>query len=311
MSDNEKRPLGFVNRRGHNSDVSSAELDSLSIDAQPEVEPVSEQPKSSKKPKDTKKSIEAKKPKTRRHAKWTRKKTFILVAVILVLVAIPVIVGEVLRAQYLASTSAAESSLKSIVTNDVLPLQKKSDITSKQVSAVTDKLEEVRDSMCPGGLLDNMASLYPRSHEAHEECIAERGKIASLVTQMRDMVGMLAYIESINAALAPVSGQTTDAFAVIATQQSNWQQVDEKLEKLSAPTPLKTANDQLVTAVKSITDGWSKLNVANNAQNAADFQAAEKQLSDGYASVRASKDVFAVAITDKQATITKLSQDLY
>lgn len=311
MTDNEKRPLGFVNRRGHNSDVSSDELDSLSIDAQPEVEPASEQPKSSKKPKDTKKSAGAKRPKTRRHAKWTRKKTFILAAVILVLVAIPVITGEVLRVQYLASASVAESSLKTIVTNDVLPLQKKSDITAKQVSAVTDKLEEVRDSMCPGGLLDNIAMIYPRSQEAHRDCIAERGRIASLVTQMHDMVNILAYIESINAALAPVSAASTDAFAVIATQQSSWQQVSESLQKLNAPTPLKTANDQLVTAVKSITDGWSKLNVANNAQNAADFQAAEKQLSDGYVAVRASKDVFAVAITDKQTTISKLSQDLY
>lgn len=307
---NDKRPLGFVNRRGHNADVSAAELDSLSIDAQPEPVKSTDQPEPPKKTL-KKKPVKNKKSRTRRHAKWTRKKTLILVIVLLVIVAVPVLIGEALRAQYLASASAAESSLRAIVKDDVLPLQKKSDINSKQVSAVTDKLEDVRDSMCPGGLLDNIASLYPRSHEAHEQCIAERGKIAALVTQMRDMVGMLAYVESINAALAPVSAQSTDAFAVIATQQSNWQQVNEKLEKLSAPTPLKTANDQLVAAVKSITDGWSKLNVANNAQNAADFQAAEKQLSDGYVAVRASKDVFAVAITDKQATITKLSQDLY
>ena len=311
MTDNEKRPLGFVNRRGHNSDVSSAELDSLSIDAQPEIAPVSTESTSTKKPKSNQNPSSPKKPKTRRHAKWTRRKTFILIGVILVLVAIPVIVVEILRIQYLPSASAAEESLKSIVKNDVLPLQKKTDITAKQVSGVTDKLEDVRDSMCPGGLLDNMASLYPRSHEAHEECIAERGKIASLVTQMRDMVSMLAYIESINAALAPVSAQSSDAFAVIATQQSSWQQVNEKLQKLSAPTLLKTANDQLVAAVKSITDGWSKLNVANNAQNAADFQAAEKQLSDGYVAVRASKDAFAIAIAAKQATISSLSQNLY
>ena len=329
MSDDSKRPLGFVNRRGHSAaEIDAADLDGLSIDSQPE----SVSSEQSQKPKKTKdksqrmaESKEVVKPKTagdkpkpdknkprvRRHAKWTRKKTFILIGIILVLLAVPILIGEVLRAQYLASTSAAESSLKVIVTNDVLPLQKKSDITAKQVSAVTDKLEEVRDGMCPGGLLDNMATIYPRSQQAHSECIAERGHIASLVTQMRDMVSMLAYIESINAALAPVSAQPTDAFAVIATQQSSWQQVSESLQKLSAPTPLKTANDQLVAAVKSITDGWSKLNVANNAQNAADFQAAEKQLSDGYVAVRASKDAFATAISSKQAIISSLSQNLY
>lgn len=307
MTYNEKRPLGFVNRRGHNADVSDKELDTLSIDEQPGVESQEEKKpiKAIKEP-----NRQLKKPKVRRHAKWTRKKTFILIGFILLVIAIPVVIGEFLRVQYLASASAAENSLKLIVTNDVLPLQKKTDITSKQVLSVTDKLEEVRDGMCPGGLLDNMASLYPRSHKAHEECIAERGKIASLATQMRDMAGMLAYIESVNAALAPVSSSSTDAFAVIATQQSNWQQVNEKLQKLDAPTALKAANEQLVTAVKSITDGWSRLNVANNAQNAADFQAAEKQLRDGYAAVRTSKDAFQAAIATKQDAISSTSQNL-
>lgn len=307
-ANNEKRPLGFVNRRGHNADVSNKDLNDLSIDEQPAAKDQEDKAPA----KDTKKPGKSpKKPRVRRYTKWTRKKIFILIGVILMLVAIPVAVGEVLRIQYLASAQAAEDSLKKIVASDVLPLQKKTDTTAKQVSAVADKLEDVRDSMCPGGLLDNMASLYPRSHAAHEECIDERGKIASLATQLHDMASMLAYIESINAVLAPVSAASTDAFAVIAMQQSSWQQVNEKLQKMNAPIPLKAANEQLVAAVKSITDGWSKLNVANNAQNAADFQAAEKQLNDGYVAVRASKDVFAVAIAAKQSTISQLSQNLY
>ncbi len=307
MSGNEKRPLGFVNRRGHNADISTQDLDGLSIDDQPKVDLADQTtPKVAKKPGKT-----PKKPKARRHAKWTRRHTIILIAVIIVIIAIPVVVGEILRAQYAASSEAAKASLKTVVASDVLPLQKKSEITSKQVSGVTDKLESIRDSMCPGGLLDNMATFYPRARAAHQECIDERGKIASLVTQLRDMVSMLAHLESITAALAPVSGQATDVFAVIATQQSSWQQVSESLQKLKAPATLKAADDQLVAAVRSITDGWSKLNIANNAQNAADFQAAEKQLSDGYGAVRASKDAFATAIADKQTNITKYSQDLH
>ncbi|TAH32030.1 hypothetical protein EYC58_05150 [Candidatus Saccharibacteria bacterium] len=312
MNSDEKRPLGspgFVNRRGHNADISTQDLDGLSIDDQPKVDLADQTtPKTAKK--SGKAPKKSKKPKTRRHAKWTRRHTIILIAVIVVIIAIPVVVGEILRAQYAASSEAAKASLKTVVASDVLPLQKKSEVTSKQVSGVTDKLESIRDNMCPGGLLDNMATLYPRARAAHQECIDERGKIAGLVTQLRDMVSMLAHIESLNAALAPVSGQATDAFAVIATQQSSWQQVSESLQKLKAPATLKTANDQLITAVKSITDGWSKLNIANNAQNAADFQAAEKQLSDGYGTVRASKDAFATAIATKQATISKLAEQL-
>lgn len=305
--ESKKRPLGFVNRRGHDADVSAADLASLSIDAQPEEtsEPVvvkgsKKSPKSASKP-----------PKTRRHARWSRKKTCIVVAIVVLLIAIPVLAGEILRAQYLASTAAAKDSLKTIVSKDVLPLQKKADITAKQTSAVTDKLENVRDSMCPGGLLDNMASVYPRAKSAHGECIDQRGRIASLVTQLRDMEKMLSYIESLNTALAVVNTPTTDAYAVIATQQSNWQSVSEALGKLNPPTTLKSGHDQLATAVKSISDGWSKLNIASNAQNTADFQAAEKQLNDGYVAVRASKAVFAEVITDKQATISKLSAHLY
>ena len=45
MSDDSgKRPLGFVNRRGHNADVSTSELESLSIDAQPDVTEASSSP---------------------------------------------------------------------------------------------------------------------------------------------------------------------------------------------------------------------------------------------------------------------------
>ena len=312
MSDDSgKRPLGFVNRRGHNADVSTSELESLSIDAQPDVTEASSSPAKPGKAKNDKKLVKSKSPRVRRRAAWSRKKTIIAAAIVLVIISIPIIAGEVLRAQYVASTDTAKNSLKSLVAQEVLPLQKKAEITAKQVSGVTDKLEGIRDSMCPGGLLDNIAALYPRAHTAHQKCIDERGKIASLVTQMRDMVGMLAHIESINAALTPVSAPSSDAFAIIADQQSGWQKASETLQKISAPTTLKPANDQLINAVKSITDGWSKLNIANNAQNAADFQAAEKQLSDGYAAVRASKEAFATALAAKQTTISQLSRNLY
>lgn len=303
----EKRPLGFVNRRGHDTDISASDLADLSIDAQPEekIEPVGV--KGSKKLH----RAASKSPKTRRQTKWSHKKTLILVAIVVLLIAIPVLAGEILRAQYLASASAAKDSLKATISQDVLPLQKKADITAKQVSAVTDKLEGVRDGMCPGGLLDNMASLYPRAKSAHSECIGQRGRIASLVTQLRDMEKMLSYIENMNDALATVNTPTTDAYAVIATQQTNWQSVSEALGKLNPPSDLKSGHDQLVAAVKSISDGWSKLNVANNAQNAADFQAAEKQLNEGYVAVRASKAVFAAAIADQQASVSALASHLY
>jgi len=302
MNGDGKRPLGFVNRHGHQTDFESVDLTDVAIDAEPTTtEPSNEMKKGDKR---------LAKLRRRRHLKWSRKKTLIVVAIAAILIIVPVVTGEILRVQYLASADSGKSALKAIVTNDVMPLQKKSDLTSKQLSGVTDKLEQARDGMCPGGFLDNLAMIYPRSKSAHETCINERGKIASLVTQLRAMEKILAHIESVNVALAPVTAPTTDAFAVIATQQSNWQSVSENIQKLTPPTELKLAHDQLVAAVKAVTDGWSKLNVANNEQNAANFQAAEKQLTDGYAAVRVSREAFTKVITDKQSAISPLATHL-
>lgn len=318
--DNGKRPLGFVNRRGHaRSEVSVAELAGLSIDEQPVVSedstvlsPDPEATVTTKKPRPKKKP---EKPsgdtpiRRKRSFAWSRQKTLIVIAVIILLVAIPVIVGEVLRGQYIASASSAKSTVQRLST-EALDLQKKDTYGSKDLRALTDKLEHARDEMCPGALLDNIALLYPRARDAHQACIAQRTKIATLATHQRDMVNMLSYIESVNALLERVGTPTGEAFAVVATEQSNWHSATDELKKLSPPTTLKTAHDQLLAATTSIADGWSKLNVASNDQNAADFQAAEEQLTKAYDAARASKAAYMDAVKNKQAAISTAARHL-
>ena len=324
--DNEKRPLGFVNRRGHNQgDISASELADLSIDDQPvvtsidaadmtkDVAPESKaktDSKTTKKPrKERKVPVNTKPIRRKRSFSWSRKKTLILAGVILVVIAIPIVSGEILRAQYLASTNSAKQAV-SALSAETIAMQKKDEYNSKQLRALTEKLEGIRDDMCPGALLDNIALLYPRADEAHDTCIAQRTKIAGLETAQRDMVNMFAYIESVNAVLARVGTPDGDAYAVVATQQSNWQSAQDELKKLNAPTELKAAHEQLVVAVASITDGWSKLNVASNDQNAANFQAAEEQLAKGYDAVRATKATFVEAVNAKQGSITIAARSL-
>lgn len=323
--DSEKRPLGFVNRRGHNQgDISASELADLSIDDQPvatdsdvsETTPADSKAKpgrkSTDKPRNTKvdkKPVDSKPVRRRRSFSWSRKKTLILAGVILVVIAIPIVSGEILRAQYLASTNSAKQAV-SALSAETIAMQKKDEYNSKQLRALTEKLEGIRDDMCPGALLDNIALLYPRADEAHDTCIAQRTKIAGLATAQRDMVNMFAYIESVNAVLARVGTPAGDAYAVVATQQSNWQSAQDELKKLNAPTELKAAHEQLLVAVASITDGWSKLNVASNDQNAANFQAAEEQLAKGYDAVRATKGAFVQAVNAKQGSITIAARSL-
>lgn len=319
MTNNDKRPLGFVNRRGHSqSDISSAELSELSIDEQPttntpeeSVVPKQEKPKDAKKPVKPAKNKQQQPVRRKRSFAWSRKKTLILIIVILAIIAVPIIFGEVLRAQYLASAKSAKESVKTLATNDILPMQKKDEYTAAQLRTTTEKLEKIRDDMCPGALLDNIALLYPRAKEAHAACIAQRTKIASVATAQRDMLNMLVYIEGTNAILTRVGTPTGEAFAVVATEQSNWQSATDELKKLNAPTPLKTAHEQLVAAALSITDGWSKLNTAGNDQNAANFQAAEEQLTKGYEAVRATKAVYIESVNGEQASLTTASKNLY
>lgn len=318
--DSSKRPLGFVNRRGHSQgDIPASELADLSIDDQPVVtDPVeAKQDDTTTAPKRTSKKVKKdttggtdKPVRRKRSLAWSRKRSLILVAAIILLVAIPVLIGEILRGQYLASAHSAQKAVGTIVAQDILPTQKKDVYTAKQLAAATDKLEAVRDDMCPGALLDNVALLYPRAKDAHETCIAERTKIASVVTAQRDITNQFAYIERVNAVFVRVGTPSDEAFAVVATQQSNWQSVQDELKKLNAPDTMKTAHEQLLTAVASINDGWSKLNVASNDQNAASFQAAEAQLAKGYDAVRATKAAYLSAVTDKQAMLTTAARNL-
>jgi len=314
-----KKDETFINRHGRRLGVTTAELSELSIDEAPKIETDAEEvatsrskaTKHKKSPKTTPQVAVTKDPShARRRLHFTRKTKLVMGAIVIVLIAIPIITGEALRAQYVGSAASAKEDFKRLVNTDVRPQQKSAELTSKQLLVTITKLETIRDAMCPGALWDNVATLYTRAQTAHSACIAERGRIASLSTQLRTLQKELAYAEFIDTALTQVTAPSTDAFAVISAQQDNWKQAQEKIAKITPPSELVAAHLQLTTAARTIVDGWSQLNIANNEQNTDNFAAAEKQLGEGYDAVRASKELFANKMIAQQNVITVTAQKI-
>lgn len=312
MTPPDKRPLGFVNRRGHKQhDISADELSNLSIDDQPSAQPdhivIGQTTPSHRQTDDNHPS--SSRPRTRRSPKWNRKKSVVVTLIIVGIIVIPIGIGEALRIQYTASASAARQALRSLVASDVLPLQHKMTITAAELSTITLKLQTIRNDMCPGAIIDNMASLYPPARAAYDRCIAQRSALNQIITAQQRLTSSVTYIEKMTSILKRVVTPTTDSFAVITNQQSDWQAVSDQLTSLSPPLELKTGHLALIDGVSKVRDGWSKLNIANTEQNAQAFTAAEQQLSDGYSDVRKSETIFNEAITKEQVAMTEASKE--
>lgn len=278
----------FVNRHGKKVSLDSAELVEVPRSAAP-IQVARPQ-----------KAEKVQKPRRKRSRK---KILLVLVLIVVGLLIAPILAGEAVASRYTSSHRAAKTELVNFATGTMVP-QQKNQMTLAQVTQVMEKVEQIRDGVCEGGLTDNIANLYPRANKALQECITFKQKVAAVASSLRDIESQVRYLESLESVLEPVSKGTTDEFAVISAQLENWKMVGETLAKLSPAASQRASHDQLKAQANTIADGWSSLNTANSNQDAAAFADAEKKLSTSYEALRSSRTALAKTLLDTQAKLT-------
>lgn len=298
--DDNDKPAFFVSRRGRKVGMHEVDLGGIDVDHDtPAEQPVTRvtQTRAEKAPKVAK---EPKAPRERRS--WTKKKVVILVAIAAVIIA-PIVFIELVAAEYNRGIVNAKDDLKQLVSSTVLPAQKKTTISAEQIRSIASRVNDTVGQMCRGGFLDNAAGLYPRAKSALSNCKAEQSRYASLVTNLYALEGQARYLERVDALVKPVATPITDEFAVIGAQQAAWQTAADGIGKLSPPAAMKSAHNDLSTHMAAAATAWSKLNTANNAQDAVGFQEAEKTLATEYEAIRETSLLFSSVLADAQAKI--------
>jgi len=226
-----------------------------------------------------------------------------IIIVILVVILTPVLVGEYVRGTYEASVSTAKNSVKNLFAAELL-LQKKS-VTSKTLSDVNSQLSVTRDGLCPGGFLDNLAKLYPRAQHAYDDCSAYRSNVAALQDSLTTSAAEMTYLEQLQPLLTSVSQPLEDQFAVLSSQQENWQVFVDKLNQLSVPVSFTSAHTGLSTQASVIRDQWIALVQASNAFDKAAYSTARAKLTDAYVAFSAQTASFKDAVSISQSALTQ------
>lgn len=299
MSKPEEEKTFFVSRRGHQVGINQVDLKDIDVESD-QTSPETNRP--AVRAKDLrKKPVKTIESTPRPRSRLKR----VLVVIIILVIALPITVGEIVTAQYRSGTSNAQQELSELVTRSVLPLQKKSAISADQLRSTATEVNDIATHMCRGGLLDNMATLYPRAKTELDHCKTAQTKYAALTSGLYELEAQARYLEKVGALMKTVTTPMTDEYAVIGAQHSAWQAAADELKKLSPPASMGTAHKELSTHVAAVTDQWSKLNVANNAQNASAFLEAEKALATEYEVVRTASAGFGSALGATQANVTK------
>ena len=294
------KPTFFVSRRGRKVGMHEVDLGGIDVDHDTTSEvPVT--PVKRSKPEKVPRVRET--PKVpRERGRWTKKKTIILAAVVALLLA-PILFLELVTAEYGRGVARAKSDLSELVSSTVLPAQKKTTVSADLIRSIAGKVNDTVGHMCRGGLLDNAAGLYPRAKSALVDCKAAQSHYSSLATNLYALETQARYLERVDALIKPVATPITDEFAVIGAQQSAWQNAADGVNKLSPPSAMKSAHDELTNHLSAAAAARSKLNTANNAQDAAAFQEAEKELATEYQAIRETSLLFSAVLGDAQAKI--------
>lgn len=288
----------FVSRRGKQVGVHQVDLTGIDIDSDDTQKPDTAKPVIAKKNKPQKKP---KQPSSR--APWSRKKA-VIVGVVVFIVLLPVVFAEFVVSQYKGGVTSAKQDFSKLVDASVKPAQKKPTISADQIRDITNKLNDTVGDMCRGGLLDNAASLYPRAKDALDGCHEQQEKYAALVSSLYALEADARYLEKLEAVMKPVATPITDEYAVLDAQHTAWRQSADGLKKLSPTDRMRVPHEALVKHTEVVVEAWSKLNTANNNQDAASFEASEKALTTGYEAVRSTGDVFTKALAATQAKVT-------
>lgn len=210
---------------------------------------------------------------------------------------------EIVRLRYVSSVDGTRSSIQQIITNDVTPALKKQSLSSATIASFITKFEAASKSLCPGGLLDNFAAVYPRSKQAYDDCTAYRSHVESLITALGELQAESAYLEQLGPSLAPMIESLPDRFAVLAAQQENWKDLSSSLLQLSPPPAFQPTHKQLLERIKVVSDLWIELVAATNSQDSGRFVVARDKLPAAYADVRGSAEDFEAVLSATQAKL--------
>ncbi|MEO5499191.1 MAG: hypothetical protein ABIR46_01690, partial [Candidatus Saccharimonadales bacterium] len=287
-------------RRGRQVGVHEVDMNGIDIESNVEA------PKTTKK--ETKPAVvpspkqSVTKPK-RDRTPWSKRKRLTVLAVVLAIVITPLIVAELVTAQYSTGTSGAKSDIDKLVSSTVLPAQKKSSVTADDVRNIAGKVNDIASQMCSGGLLDNMAKLYPRAKSAYDNCKETQNKYVTLTNTLYVLEAQARYLEKVDIVIKPVSVPITDEYAVIGSQQTAWLKAAEDFKKLNPPSEFKATHTELATHLNAVADNWSKLSTANNGQDPAAFEEAEKALNVEYEAIRSTSGEFVSILSSTQTNV--------
>jgi hypothetical protein len=294
MSEGEGKKA-FVNRHGHRADMNRIDLSNISVERDGEVPTrVQTEPKRAQ-PIRAKRSFKL---------RWSKRTKLIIAGAVVLLLMLPVIVGEVIAASYRSDASAVSGKLNKLISDKVLPSQQKTTINSSTIGEMSAGVDAIRSSTCAGGLLDNMATLYPRAKSAYDDCIKTSGQLSDLSTSLKKLEAEERYLESVLSATKTVTTPLTEPFAVIDAQQTNWVAARDAVKKLNPPNEWQQQHAALNKWVAAVADGWTALNAASGAQDKAKFEAAEKALNAGYEGIRNIVDELSTGLHATQNSIT-------
>ncbi len=277
----------FTNRRGHQQIVED--------DAKPEVSltPVVDR---APLPKTPTQPLHRSRRKIRLPWRW-------LITSLVALVLLMLLVLEIVRLGYESSVSATRSRVQEIVTQDIAPALKQPQLSSRLIGEFIQKFESSSKSLCPGGFLDNFASLYPRSKQAYDNCTAYRSSVEAFIAALSDLQFQTAYLEELGPLLGPITESVPDRFAVLSSQRDNWQALNDSLGSLSVSPSFQPTHELLRNRVRVVWGLWIELVAATNARDSASFVSARDKLSGAYGDIRASAEDFETALSATQSQI--------
>lgn len=242
-------------------------------------------------------------PKVRRQRKKIRiRKKYLGIGfiVLIVLTLIPLAIGEYSRVSYTKEVSEAKRSVSESLNKAA---SYNTSVRSENLKASVSELVAVRDNMCEGGFLDNIASYYPRSKQALADCSEFRSHVTSTSEAVTGAAAQLEYLEQLQFVLEPALKPLEDRFAVLASQSENWQNIVTSLEKLTPPSSFYASHNELLTNSKAIRDNWIEIVAAANTYDSAGFTSSRAKFEQNYQKFRQTADLFISNISMSQKNV--------
>ena len=280
----------FTNRRGHSLVIDDEEV----LMVEPVIDPVL--------PVTTKKPLH----RARQPGGLVKWLVLIVGSVLLLVIA----TFEIVRFSYVTSVEAARRQVDELVNSDVAAAATQSPLASGTISNLQARFKDISMSLCPGGLLDNYATLYPRAKQALDGCTDYRSRVESLVKELGGMADATQYLERLKPILAPLAEPLQDRFAVLSSQQESWRLAMTDLKDITPVAEFQSAHYVLVERVSVVVETWTGLVAASNARNSASYRELRDQLPGMYAAVRVSADELEKVLSAVQTRLTNAYEAL-